>query len=450
MLADAQGYYEEFLTKRSGDRSLGVELALARTHLAQITRVTGSATEADSQFQQAIILWEGLAAKEPTNAVYREALARTLNERGEVVMRMTGRLAEAVRMFRRALELLEPQVALSHPPAASHELGLILLNFGEAQRDQGQLEEAIESIQRSLEIERELATENPDLLDSSISMAKGHMLLAQILQDDSEEIGPAVTEYQQAIMQLEKVTQLRPELSDQAFELAFILGDLSQLQQMGGKLDSALGSARKAMEILERLDRQYPSALRYQEGLAGIYHMMSDLHRQRREPAEALAFAQKAQALLSRLVELHSENVNLRLELAKSQNNLGRMLQQTGEPVDALRSFQRAIDLYESIPDLGSRDSYLLACNIALCIRLIGVKNGSEDTVALSKLSKADLLRRERYSDRAIELLRHAFRDGAIDSEVIQSDTDLDALRDRPDFQVLLNEIDGKMTGDKQ
>ena len=283
---------------------------------------------------------------------------------------------------------------------------MILLNIGEAQREQGQPKEAIESIQRSLMIEADLAAENPSSLDSSISMAKGHALLGQIFLGDPDGIEPALTEYQQAILLLEKVTQLHPELPDQAFELALLLGDLNRLQQMAGKLDSALGSAGKAMEILERLDRQYPNVLNYQEGLAGIYHMMSDLHRQRREPTEALAFAQKAQALLGRLVELHPENVNLRLDLAKSQNNLGRMLQQTGEPVDALRSFQRAIDLYESMPELDSRDSYLLACNIALCIRLIGVKNGSGDTVELSKLSKADLLRRERYGNRAVELLR--------------------------------------------
>jgi eukaryotic-like serine/threonine-protein kinase len=450
LLADAQGFYEEFLRKRSGDRSIGPELALARTHLAQITSVTGSATEAISQFQHAITLWEGLVATQPANAAYREALAQALNEQGAVILHTKGQLDEALRIFRRASDLLEPHAAASHSTAASHELSLILLNMGEAQREQDQLTEAIGSIERSLAIEEELVTKNPDLLDSSISMAKGHALLGQIFMGEPDGMGPAQKEYQQAIQLLEKVSKLHPDLSDQAFELAFVHNDLSHLHQMAGKLDSALGSALKALEILERLERQYPSALNYQEGLAGIYQLMSDLHHRRREPAEALMFAQKAQALLGRLVELHPENVNLRLDLAKSQNNLGRMFQQIGEPVDALRSFQRAIDLYESMPDLDSRSSYLLACNIALCIRLIGVKNGSEDTVALSKLSKADLLRRERYSDRAVELLRRVVGDGLLDIDVLQSDTDLDSLRDRPDFQRLLDEIDGKMTGDKK
>ena len=91
LLEDAQRFYEDFLRKRSGDRSLRAELALARTHLAQISSVTGSTTEAVGQFQQAIALWEDLVATQPANPAYREELARALNEQGVVIMRMKGR-----------------------------------------------------------------------------------------------------------------------------------------------------------------------------------------------------------------------------------------------------------------------------------------------------------------------------------------------------------------------
>jgi tetratricopeptide (TPR) repeat protein len=450
LLDDARRFYEDFLRSRSSDRSLRAELALARTHLAQIASVTGSTSEAVSQYQQAILLWEDLVAAQPANPVYREELARSLNEQGMVTMRLKGRLAEAIRIFRRALDLTEQQVADSHSPAASHELSMILLNIGEAQRDQGQLKEATESIRRSLAIEASLSSETPSSLESSISMARGHAILGQIFLGDSNDVGSALIEYQQAIQLLEQITYRHPELSEQALEMALLLGDLNRLQQMEGKLDSALLSAGKAVETLERLDLKYPGVVNYSQELAGVYQMMSDLHRQRREPAEGLAFAQKAKRLLERLVELHPENVNLRLDLAKSQNNLGRMLQQTGEPVDALRSFQRSTDIYESIPELDPQHTYLLACNIALSVRLIGVKNGSGDGNEPSKLSKADLLRRERYGNRAVELLRKAFGEGSLDHEVLESHSDLDALRDRADFQSLMNESREKSTSNKE
>ena len=54
---------------------------------------------------------------------------------------------------------------------------------------------------------------------------------------------------------LEAVAREHPELADQAYLLATDLGDLALLQQMAGKLDSALKSVRRAIEVFERLDR---------------------------------------------------------------------------------------------------------------------------------------------------------------------------------------------------
>jgi len=442
LLQDAQRFYEDFLNRRSGDRSLQAELASARSNVAQISSVTGSTTDAIKQFEQAVTLWDDVVATQPANLVYRESLARTLNEQGLLMMRLQGRRDEALRIFRRAQNLIEPLVADSHSVTAEQELGVVLLNIAEIERVRGQPKEAIESIQRSLAIESKRVAHDPGSLDSLISMAKAHALLGQILVTQPEGAEPALTEYQQAVELLEKINHDHRELSDQAFELALFLGDLSTLQQMAGKLDSALASVRKAVEISERLERQYPGVLNYEGCLASTYNLISDVHRHRREPDEAIAFAQKAQTLLERLIALHPEDAYLRIDLAKSQNNLGRLLQQTGEPVAALRSFQRAVDLYESTPDLDPRNCYNLACNVALSIPLIGLKNGSQATLDTLKLSKSDQLRRQVYGDRAVEVLRRAVAGGFLNAEILQSDPDIDSIRDRADFQALIRNVE--------
>jgi non-specific serine/threonine protein kinase/serine/threonine-protein kinase len=450
LLENIQRFYKDLLIERRGDRAHSVELALARTRVAQISSMIGTTTEAVGQFEQAVTLWENLVSTQPANGSYREELARALNEQGMVLMRMKGRSAEALRVFQRALEAIEPQKAASHSPVASHELGMVLLNLGAVQKELGQSAEAIKSLQRSLAIEAELSAQNPDSLDSSIAMAKGHALLGQVYLEEFEKVEPALAEYEQAILLLKKVTGLHPELPEQALELAWLFGDLNRIQQVVGKLDSARESIAKALAILERLDRQYPSVLDYERALAGTCQMMSDLHYKRRELSEALEFAQKNEALSKRLVENHPGQVSLRLDLAQSLNLLGRILQQSGEPVEALRSFQRAIDIYESMPELDARGRYLLACNIALSVRLVGVKSGSSDTIDPLKLSKADQLRRQRYSSRAIELLRGTAREGTLDPDVLQSDTDLDPLRERPEFEAFVNEVRAKTTNVKQ
>ena len=125
--------------------------------------------------------------------------------------------------------------------------------------------------------------------------------------------------------------------------------------------------------------------------------------RHRREPDEAITSAQKAKTLLERLISIHPEDVASRIELAKSQNNLGRLLQQTGEPVEALVIVPTClVDLYESLSELDARTiAAHYACNLALSIPLIGVKNGSTEMTDVSKLSKNDQLRRGRYGNRA-------------------------------------------------
>jgi eukaryotic-like serine/threonine-protein kinase len=460
LLEDAQWFYEDFLRRRSGDRSLRAELALARANVARISSVIGSTTEAATQFEQAVALWDKLVAAQPANPVYREALARTLSEQGLVTMRLPNQRDEALRIFRRAQDLIEPLVVDSNSGSttAEHQLAMVLQNIAEIERGRGQVKGAIENIQRSMVIEWKLAAQDPGAIDPLIAMAKGHAMLGQILGTPPGEVEsareeglePALTEYQQAVELLEKVNLAHPELSDQAFELALCLGDLSTFQQTAGKLDSALASVTEAVEVLERLERQYPGVLHYEQGLASTYNMISELHRHRREPIDAIALVQKGQTLLEKLIASHPGDASLRIDLAKSRTNLGRLLQQTGEPEEALRSFQRAIDLYESTPELEARNCYNLACNVALSIPLIGVKNSTVDVVDISKLSKGDQLRRERYGNRAVELLHQAVDGGFVRLDILRSDPDLDPVRDRPDFQSLIDEVERKMAGQRE
>ena len=447
LLENARQFYASFLKHNNDDRSLQVELARAQTHLGEISGMTGATADALEQLENAVGRWENLVATQPANSVYREALAHALAEQGSLMMLFDGRREEALRNFQRARDLIEPLAFSPVSVTAAHELAAILHNIAELERGRGQAKEAIEHIQKSLVIEAKLADKDSDAVEPIIAMAKGHAILGQILFSQPEGAEPAQAEYQQAVELLEKVNHNHPELSDQTFELAFLLGDLSGVQQTAGKLDSALASLTRAVEILEHLERRCPGVLNYEQGLANTYNLVGDLHRHRREPAEGIAFAQKAQTLLNGLIAQHPGDASLRIELAKSQNSLGRLLEQTGEPVAALRSFQRAVDFYESITELSPRDCYNLACNVALSIPLIGVTNGSTPMVETSKLSKSDQLRRKRYGDRAVDLLRTSVEGGFLGLDILRSDTDLDPIRDRADFQSLMNELEEKSSG---
>ena len=192
LLQDAQRFYQDFLNQRGGDPTLRAELANAHAHVAKITSLTGSASQAVLQYERAVALGESLVASQPRNRRYQENLARTLNELGVVLMFLDGRGDAALRTFRRAQDLIEPLAAVD-PQSVSlrHELGLILQNIAQIERDQGQPEKAIKSIQRSLAIESRLATEDPHALDPQISMATAYGILAQILTGQPDGLEPA-------------------------------------------------------------------------------------------------------------------------------------------------------------------------------------------------------------------------------------------------------------------
>ena len=378
-------------------------MAEAHARLAKIDSLTGSATQAIAQYQQAIALWETLVKEQPGDREYQAKLAQTLNDFGEALLPLNGRLDEALTAFSRARSLIEPLVA-ADPESASlrHKLVSILMNVAQIQQRRGQFDEAAQSLEKVVEIESQLAAEDPQSLDPRIALAGAYSALGRLFLEQPELV-EAMTAYHQAIEILDSLTREHPELSDQSYQLAADLGDLSSLQQKTGQSELALESLRRSLEIYERLDQLYPGVVTYQGSLGTTYNMLSDLQRHQGETAEALTLARKARTLFERLVAEHPDHTSFPLDLAKSHNNIGRLLKRTGDPAEALRSFQRTIDLLESQSDLDPQSSYDLACNVALCVSLIGSKDQSKGTGSpANELSKGDQLRQRIYGDRAI------------------------------------------------
>jgi eukaryotic-like serine/threonine-protein kinase len=443
LLLDAQHFYEDSVKQHSAGSELRAELATAQTHLAKITSLTSLETEAVTQYHQAVALWEKLVRKEPDNLVYQANLVQTLNDLGTVLLRAEGRLDEALDTFRQAQKMVELLIS-AHPESVTQHLvlGLVLQNIAEIQRRQGKPDEAIASIEQALTIESQLAAEGLPSLETRIALATAHATLGRLFGGQPAELLPAITAYHRAIELREEVTREHPELAEQFYQLASELSDLSSLQQKIGQTESSVESLRRAMHTFERIDQLYPGVTSYQHGLGTTYNRLSNLERQRGERAEALAFAQIARSLFERMVSENPKNANFLRGLTKSYNSLGRLQAQAGDSAEALRSFQRAVDLFESLHALDPHDSYNLACNVALCIPLIGVKKGVQGTA--QELSKGDQLHRQLYGDRAIEALRRAAEGGGVDPQTFQDEADLDSLRTRADFQALMKEVEEK------
>ncbi len=99
------------------------------------------------------------------------------------------------------------------------------------------------------------------------------------------------------------------------------------------------------------------------------------------------------------------------------------------------------MDILESLPNLDPASSDQLAINLAACVSLIGAGPDVAAPEDEARLSPADRLRRQVYGTRAVAALRRAVAGGFLKLEALQAEPDLDSLRDRPDFQKLLEEL---------
>ena len=332
LLKDAQRFYEDFINQASNNHSLRAELATAQASVAKIISLTGTATGAISRYQQAVDLWEKLVAEHPDNPDYQANLAQTLTDFGTVLLPLDGQLDAALGVLLRAQTLVEALIAADPQSAPRRrELGRILLNIAEIQRQQGTPDDAIISLQRVLAIVSQLDTEEPESLESRIALAEAYSRLGRLLAGQPAELREAMTDYEQAIEIQGSVNQEHPELPEQAYRLASDLSDLNVLQQKMGQSNLALENLSRALHIFEQIAQLYPHVAPYQKGLGTTYNMMSNLEAQRGEKAAALEFAQKARTLFERLLGGNPKNNNSRLNLAKSDTNIGRLQRASGQ-----------------------------------------------------------------------------------------------------------------------
>ena len=443
LLTQAQRFYNDLLNQRNTKSISRDDLTVVQTRVAIIASLTASATKAVTEFHQAVNGWEKLIAAEPANLDYQIQLAQTLIDLAKVLMSMNNESDNAIKILHRAENLVEG-VLMSHVDSVANQLKLavILQNIAEIQRRKGNNEQVIKLIDRVLAIEAYLAAKDPASVEPRIGLAMGYTTLGQLWGGQPTEVLQAIAAYEQTVELRTGITQEHPELTDQSYQLAIDLCDLSGLQQKVSQIEPAFESLQRAVRIFERICLLYPRIVHYQVGLGSAYNMVCDLRAQHGEKTDALVSGQKARVIFEELIAFDPNNASYRRHLARSHDNLGRLQLQAGEFTAALRSFQHAVDLFESLHELEAQDSYNLACNIALCIPLIGMKN--ELPTSSQEISKADQRRRQLSGDRAVEALRRSFTGGFLNSQLLQDKADLNSLHNRADFKALVREVEEK------
>jgi serine/threonine-protein kinase len=175
-----------------------------------------------------------------------------------------------------------------------------------------------------------------------------------------------------------------------------------------------------------------PTVTRFPSDLAQSDNNTGFLQQETGHLTEVLASYERARAILQKLVDGNPTLTLFQSRLAMSHAFVGQARQRAGRPAVAAAEFRRAVAIMERLANLqpDGYNLYNLACFRSLLSGL-ATRPGSGLTT-----SEASML-----GEQAVKTLRRAVAAGLQDVAYMRRDTDIDPLRSRPDFQLLLMDL---------
>jgi eukaryotic-like serine/threonine-protein kinase len=460
------------------DADAGARLELARSLIAvgELARATSDGAGALSALEEARALVEPLASGPGATDAARDVLGNCHHILGHVLESM-GRRAESLKSYGRALEIRD-RLAEENPTVSrfGSQLASTHNNIALLWVLNGQYAEAMESFSRALEIRARLVEENPTntafreslaLLHTNIGMTQSRMgqsaesmessLRAMAMQVRLVEENPAVTRFRNS--------------------LAITYNNIGWQQSLQGQTAEALESCNRALAIQARLVEENPAVTEYRSRLSLTHSNIGEQYSRNGRTAEALESFGRALEIRAKLVEDDPTNTWVRGRLAESHTDIGLLQANTGRTAEGLESLRQALSIRSRLarenPGRGEFQEKLAISHheIGHCLLLAEDVTGaiSEYREAIATLENlpmtADRLymlasfqsslvaaatrpesgiaagEAEARAIKAVSTLKRAIGAGYRNLRQMWRDTDLDPLRKRPDFQLLMMDL---------
>jgi eukaryotic-like serine/threonine-protein kinase len=471
-LKKALRFYEEMSQEEGTDPTLRKATALAYFRVGKIDWVLGRYDDAAIAYDQAIGLQEELV-KEFPDPEYRQDLAKSLNDRGEL-LRTSDRANEAIRWYDRAMDLQRPLVGGSDRPEYRKELARSYYNKGLALRASSP-RKALASFDQALTLLEPLTRAFLDDPSYSQELARVYLNQGTLQEEHEAEVSfQKARKLQTALTnRFRRNTSYRYELALTCFNLGTVLRRRNPLPP---ETTEAFQEARKQLEVLvdahpdrpiyryqlaktwnslgallltnsmnlAEAEEYFKKAAREFEGLAAQSPDATDYHfeagkvlanlgwqslRKHQQPQSAQPYLRKAAEHLARAIKGNEANAEYRQALSFVYENLADDLIQLGDHAGAAEAVENMLT-YGSSSD---RDRYLAARLLAralTCSKNDAVRTADEQ------------LRNERYAARCLQLLQGIDFRKYTPNPSIREEKTFEVLAGRPDFDKLLSNGD--------
>jgi eukaryotic-like serine/threonine-protein kinase len=404
-------------------------LAASRNGLALALYQTGNGLDAEAEFRKALAIRQKLADDNPAITELRFALTKSHNGLGWLLANL-GKPSEAEIEHRKALATLQ-KLADANPAATAYrsELAYSHNSLGWLLSSAGKSSEAETEHRKALATQQKLADENPAIPRYSSELAYSHGVLGWLLSNAGKS-SKADDEYGKALALRQKLADNYPAVAQFQGELAENLTDIGWRLDQTGKTEEALGYCTKAEAIRSKLAATHPATAADMDQLANCVTYKAVCLRHTGKLDLALAACERALAVLEPLVKAHPEVSDYRMHHGETNLRLGQVLCDMKDLSGAAAAWKRACERYEGIKSPNGQQTFRLACCHASLAGLAGRPG--------SGISTAEGPER---TEKAMVVLRQAVVLEYRNFDDYRTESALDSLRTRPDFQVLITDL---------
>jgi serine/threonine-protein kinase len=439
LLESARTYYEDFLRQHADDPNLRAEAGAAAYRVAIITSMLGTADQARPAMEQARAVYLGLTRDYPTVTKYWVDLAICDNDLGRLYHQVGDR-ETATRYHREALEIRQRN-ARAHPDAARFQDELVRsqANLASLEWADGRVDEALRLTEQSITIlERATAGASPDtklelptdlgtaynLMGACLTALAGNYLRMGDLLYQSSRADDALQAHRRSLAVLDALQAADP--GNFTYQSAYVSTgtNVSSSLSFMGRMDESRAVARKVKPVAERLAAENPGVPAYRMPLARLSHIQGEQAIRAGRFAEAVPRLREALSLYERLAADDPQTTYYQSMISYLCRDIGRIPAPHVAQAEALDLLHRSETLLQNFRNPAVVEIYNLACTQAVTAGRLPA--GAE---------------RERYAARAMETLRRAIAAGYKHLPNIRTDTDLDVLRPREDFKLLMMDL---------
>lgn len=407
------------------------DLATSHMNRGLLLSDTDRLREAEHDYDQAVNIYQRLVADFPSRREFRQDLAMGHYNRG-ILLSDTGRPKEAEQDFNTAIRIFKQLVAdFPARPEFRQELARSHGNRANLLQTTNRLPEAEQDYYQALLIYKQLAADFPARPEYRLELARCHNNQGILLRHTGRP-QEAEKEYDQALSIQKLLVVDFPARPDFRQELARTHNSRGVLLSNTNRLQAAMAEYEQALRIRRQLADDFPGQPDYRDELAGTYGNLAVLHRQQGDFAAAKRALLESQPHHQAALKANPRNPAYRQYYRTYLGTLTEIHAGLLEPDEAVRTAETIRDLGWDAPG----DAYDAACALSLCVAVVA------QHVKLDEKQRAEAT--QFFGDVAMKFLREAVRKGYKDASHMKTDTDLDPLRKRDDFQKLVAQLEGK------